>query len=207
MLRVSRSGYYQFIQEKPSKRRQENERLLFQIKQIHAESRQIYGSPRIWAELRARGESCSRKRVCRLMKRSFIAAKMKKRFKITTRANAEAIVAPNLLQQKFTASRLNQHWVADLTSISTSEGWLYVAVILDLFSRSIVGMAMKERMNTDLVVTNTISCIGLPHTFLCSPISSCLSGNRPCISILSQGVDFLLILCFDQQTLTKYPKG
>lgn len=153
VLEVSRSGYYQFIKAKPSKCCQENERLLAEIKEIHAESRQIYGSPRIWAELRARGESCSRKRVCRLMKLAGIAAKMNKRFKVTTRANPEAAVAPNLLQQNFTASRPNQHWVADFSYILTDEGWLYLAVILDLFSRSIVGMAMKERMTTELVTS------------------------------------------------------
>lgn len=97
VLRVSRSGYYQFIKAKPSRGYQEDKRLLSQIKQIHVVgSRQIYGSRRIWAELRARGESCSRKWVCRLMKLAGIVSKMNKRFKITTRANPATVVAPKI---------------------------------------------------------------------------------------------------------------
>lgn len=151
MLGVSRSGYYQFINAKPSKRDRENECLLSEIKEIHAMSRHTYGSPRICVELRARGKSCSRKRVCRLMKAANIAAKMKKRFKITTTADPKSAAAPNLLKQKFTASRPNQHWVADMTYIPTQEGWLYVAIVLDLFSCSIVGMDMQAHMSTELV--------------------------------------------------------
>jgi putative transposase len=86
-----------------------------------------------------------------LLKKAGIIAKMKKRFKVTTKANPKAIPAPNLLQQDFTAEKPNQRWVADFTYVATQEGWLYVATVLDLFSRRIVGLAMSDRMTTDLV--------------------------------------------------------
>jgi putative transposase len=149
---VSRSGYYQFIKVELSCREKENMRLLKKIKVIHAESRQTYGSPRVHAVLRRQDDPCSRKRVARLMRLAGIAAKMKKRFKITTQANPKASPAPNLLRQNFTAEVPNQRWVTDITYIATAEGWLYVAAVLDLFSRRIVGLAMSERMTVDLVI-------------------------------------------------------
>lgn len=153
VLRVSRSGYYKFIHAKQSARVQENERLYRAIKKIYDASRQTYGSPRIYSELQEAGEECSRKRVARIMKNNGIAAKMKRRFKITTRTNSQAIFSPNLLQQDFVASKPNQRWVADLTYVATEEGWLYVAAVLDLFSRRIVGLSMGERMTSDLVIS------------------------------------------------------
>lgn len=152
MFNVSRSGYYKFAYAEPADRVKEDKRLSEKIKVIHKESRETYGSPRIHAELHALGETCSRKRVARLMKESGIAAKMKKRFKVTTKANPKAKVAPNLLEQDFTADAPNQRWAADFTYVATQEGWLYVAVILDLFSRKVVGLAMHERMTADLVL-------------------------------------------------------
>ena len=149
---VSRSGYYQYLKAPPSGRAQENERLLFKIRTIHEDSRGTYGSPRIWAELREQGESCSRKRVSKIMKIIGIEAKMKRRFKVTTRANPKAAVAPNLLEQDFISKEPNQRWVADFTYIATQEGWLYVATVLDLFSRRIIGLAMSERMTDELVI-------------------------------------------------------
>ncbi len=148
---VSRSGYYNFSKRTLSRRAQDVEQLLVKIKAIHQASRQTYGSPRIYAELREMGETCSRKRVARIMKSAGIAAKMNKRFKVTTRANPHARAAPNLLKQDFTAQAPNQRWVADFTYVATQEGWLYVATVLDLFSRRIVGLAMSDRMTTDLV--------------------------------------------------------
>jgi putative transposase len=151
MLNISRSGYYDFIKREPSKRTNEDKELLNKINEIHSKSRQTYGSPRVHAALKLEGEKCSRKRVARLMKKEGIQAKMKKRFKITTRANPKAKPAPNLLQQDFTAQQSNQRWVADITYVVTAEGWLYVAAVLDLFSRKIIGLAMNERMTADLV--------------------------------------------------------
>jgi putative transposase len=152
MFEVSRSGYYQFIHARPSARSKENERLLEKIKAAHKASRATYGSPRIHAELCSQGESCSRKRVAKIMKKAGIEAKMKKRFKVTTKANPNAKAAPNLLKQDFAADAPNQRWVADFTYVATAEGWLYVAIVLDLFSRKIVGLAMEERMTADLVI-------------------------------------------------------
>ena len=141
---VSRSGYYQFIKGRLSKRKEENKRLLIKIKACHDASRHTYGSPRIHADLRENGETCSRKRVSKIMQQEGIAAKMKRQFKVTTKANPEAIPAPNLLAQNFTAETPNQRWVADFTYVSTMEGWLYVATVLDLFSRRIVGLSMSD---------------------------------------------------------------
>lgn len=154
VLKASRSSYYRFLHAKPTRQAQEEERLLFKIKASYEASRQTYGSPRIWAELRESGELCSRKRVSKIMKKYEIVAKMKKRFKkVTTRANPKAIAAPNVLQQDFSARFPNQRWVADFTYVRTQEGWLYVATVLDLFSRRIVGLAMSERMTDDLVIS------------------------------------------------------
>lgn len=150
---VSRSGYYQFIKGRLSKRKEENKRLLIKIKACHDASRHTYGSPRIHADLRENGETCSRKRVSKIMQQEGIAAKMKRQFKVTTKANPEAIPAPNLLAQNFTAETPNQRWVADFTYVSTMEGWLYVATVLDLFSRRIVGLSMSDRMTTNLVTS------------------------------------------------------
>jgi putative transposase len=151
VFNVSSSGYYRFLKTPLSRRGQANKELLLKIKEAHQRSRGVYGSPRICKELRAQGESCSRKRIARLMREGDIVAKMKRRFKVTTRANPKASAAPNLLQQKFMAEQPNQRWVADITLVATGEGWLYVAAVLDLFSRCIVGLAMSERMTSDLV--------------------------------------------------------
>ena len=151
MFQVSRSGYYRFVTSKPSTREVENIRLLEKIKVIHQANRQVYGSPRIHGELCLEGENCSRKRVAKLMKKEGLQAKMKRRFKVTTQVDPLAKKAPNLLLQNFTSEKPNQRWVADMTYVATAEGWLYVAAILDLFSRRIVGLAMSERMTADLV--------------------------------------------------------
>jgi transposase InsO family protein len=152
MLQVSRSGYYRYAKAEPSKRTKENELLLEKIKEVHKKSRQTYGSPRIHADLKAQGEPYSRKRIARIMRQEGIQAKMKKRFKKTTIVNPKASTAPNLLNQNFTADKANQRWVADITYIATAEGWLYVAAVLDLFSRRIIGLSMSDRMTSDLVI-------------------------------------------------------
>lgn len=151
LLGVSASGYYRYLAAPVSARKQDEQRLLQRIWIIHQSSRQTYGSPRIHAELRAQGETCSRQRVARLMQQVGIKAKMCKGFKKTTHVNPQAQAAPNRLQQDFTAPLPNQRWVADITFVATLEGWLYVAAVLDLFSRRIIGLAMSERMTADLV--------------------------------------------------------
>jgi putative transposase len=139
-------------QEKVSKRQQENAELLKAIEAIFVKSRQTYGSPRIHATLLAQGFRCSRPRVARLMKQVGIAAKMRRLFKRTTRVDNKALAAPNLLQQDFTALQPNQKWVSDISYVRTLEGWLYVAVVLDLFSRKVVGLSMGESLHTSLVL-------------------------------------------------------
>jgi len=153
VLEISRSGYYRYGKDGLSKRAQENIRILAKIKIIAKESRQTYGSPRIHAELLARGLSCSRPRVARIIKAAGIKAKMSRLFKRTTRANPKAVVVPNLLNQEFKAQAPNQKWLSDISYIRTLEGWLYLAVVLDVFSRKIVGVARGPSLHTQLVTT------------------------------------------------------
>lgn len=150
-LEVSRSGYYAWRSRQPSQRRQANQELVEHIKQVHRDSRQTYGSPRVHAELRERGIHCNKKRVARLMRLHGIRAKQRRRYKVTTRANPRRPVAENLLDRNFKAEKPNQKWVADITYVSTREGWLYLATVLDVFSRQIIGWSMSDRLKTDLV--------------------------------------------------------
>lgn len=153
VLGVSRSGYHRFLKAKPSAREGENKKLLEKICHIHQESYGTYGSPRIHAELKARGENCSRRRVARLMKNEGITAKMVKRFKRTTKQSENpSFVAPDLIQQEFKALEPNEAWVSDITFIATQDGWVYCSIILDLFSRKVVGLSLDIRMTADLVL-------------------------------------------------------
>lgn len=153
VLGVSKSGYYRFLKAKPSLRAQSNQRLIEKIKRIHQSSYETYGSPRIHAELLAMGESCSRPRVARLMKAEKIVAKMHKKFKKTTQQSSKPyFVGDDLIQQEFTADQPNEAWVSDITYILTQEGWIYCAMILDLFSRKIVGLSIDSRMTAELVL-------------------------------------------------------
>lgn len=151
LLRVSPSAYYAWRQRRPSRRQTENERLVGEIRQIHQGSYETYGSPRIHAELQAQGIPCNRKRVERLMRLHQIRALYKRRRRHTTDSAHNLPVAPNLLDQDFTADTPNRKWVGDISYIWTAEGWLYLAAIMDLFSRKIVGWAMGSRSNRHLV--------------------------------------------------------
>lgn len=130
----------------------EDQRLLEKIKLIHVSKKGRYGSPRIHAELKAQGEHCSRKRVARLMNQNGIEAKHKRKFKATTDSQHRFPTAPNLLEQNFMVSEPNRVWTADISYCWTAEGWIYLAVVLDLYSRKIVGWAMNKRMTRDLVI-------------------------------------------------------
>lgn len=152
-LGVVRSGYYKYIKKQPSKWQVENEELLQTIRAIFKMSRRTYGSPRIHAELIAQGFKCSRQRVARIMRKDGLEAKMKRVFKRTTRVDSRRPAAANLLQQDFTAPCPNQKWVADITYVKTQEGWLYVSVIMDLFSRKVVGLVMSDTLHADLVLS------------------------------------------------------
>lgn len=129
-----------------------NQRLLAAIKQVHQESAGIYGSPRITQELRKQGWRCGENRVARVMRAHGVAANVVRRFRSTTRRNPAHAVAPNLLQRDFKADRPDAIWLADITYIPTEEGWLYLAVVMDLYSRRIVGWAMDRRMTAALTV-------------------------------------------------------
>jgi transposase InsO family protein len=152
VLGVSRSGYYAWRERSPSERQQADERLLAAIRREHAVSRQTYGSPRIHAALQRQGFEVGRKRIARLMQANGIVGKVPRRKRPVTTKRAEgALVAPNLLAQDFTASRPNQKWLADITYVDTAEGWLYLALVMDLFARPIVGWSMAEHMQAVLV--------------------------------------------------------
>lgn len=153
VLGVSRSGYYAYRQRKPSLREQEQAQLTQKIQAIFLQSRGTYGSPRIHAELRAQSIFCSRPRVARLMKKAGIEAKMQRLFKRTTQVDAKKIPATNVLNQDFSASRPNEKWASDISYIQTLEGWLYIAVVIDLFSRKVVGLSMSDSLHTPLVIT------------------------------------------------------
>ena len=152
VLDVARSGYYAWKPEKTGPRAQENQALVERIRKEFTTSRQTYGSPRIWAALQGQGMACGRHRVARLMRREGIRPKKRCRWHpITTQRQAGVIPAPNHLNQDFSATLPNTKWVGDFTYIDTAEGWLYLAVVLDLFSRKVVGWSMAEQMDTALV--------------------------------------------------------
>jgi putative transposase len=151
MLEVSPSGYHDWRDRPESDRSRENKRLTAKIKQYHQQSRAIYGSPKIHEDLIAEDETCSVNRVARLMKVADIKSKMARKFVITTDSKNTMQPAPDLLKRQFTVDRHNKAWVSDTTFIPTRQGWLYLAVILDLFSRQVIGWAMGTRNNTELV--------------------------------------------------------
>jgi len=152
VLEVSRSGYYAWTGRPPSRRAETSARLVDQIRVVHAESRQLYGAPRVHAELADRGESCGRKRVARLMRQAGIQARTVRKFRVTTQSSHQWPIAPNLLGRRFTATAPNRVWLADITYVRTSEGWLYLAAIVDVFSRYVVGWAMGDNLEGDLAV-------------------------------------------------------
>ena len=152
ILEVSPSGYYAWLHRPESNRVRENRRLVVEIKAIHKENRGVYGSPRIHEELKEREIHVSKNRVARLMRENGICAKQKKKYKATTDSNHNHPVAPNLLDRNFEADGPNQKWLADITFIPTSEGWLYLAAILDLYSKLVVGWSMSSRMTKKLVL-------------------------------------------------------
>jgi transposase InsO family protein len=151
VLLVSRSGYYAWEKRPDSLRRQENARLAHAVQGVYEDEKQRIGSPRITKRLRASGYTVSRNRIARIMRANGWRAKGVKKFKATTNSRHHLPVAPNLLQQNFSAIRPNEKYVSDITYIWTHEGWLYLAVVLDLYSRYVVGWAMSERMTASLV--------------------------------------------------------
>lgn len=152
MLDVSVSGYYAWCKRPPSQHSRKDAELVDQIKRVFQANRGVYGSPRVHAELQAQEIKCARKRVARLMREQELCARRPRHRTVTTISDPEAQAAPNLLQREFSAELPNTKWVADTTYIWTVEGWLYLAVVLDLFSRMIVGWSMAATQDATLVV-------------------------------------------------------
>lgn len=152
VLGVSRSGYYAWSRRGSSRRARQDADLSRRVRTIHAASRGTYGVPRIHAELAAQGIHVAKKRIARLMARAGIRGVCRRRSWRTTRRNDRARPAPDLVQRKFTAARPNQLWVADITYVPTCEGSVYLAVVLDVFSRKVVGWALETTLRTELVL-------------------------------------------------------
>lgn len=151
MLEVSTSGYYDWLDKPESARSVKNRQLVEKIKHYHQRSRELYGSPKIHRDLVDEGEKCSVNRVARLMKVANIKSKMSRKFVVTTNSKNTLQPAPDLVQRRFKVDEPDKTWVSDTTFIATREGWLYLAVIIDLFSRQVIGWAMSTKNNTPLV--------------------------------------------------------
>lgn len=168
-LQVSTSGYYAWRRRGESRRAQENRALVVEIKALHSESKRTYGSPRIYRELKKRGVRCSENRVARLMRASGLRTKQARRFRATTDSRHDLPVAKNTLDRQFVPAAPNQAWAADITYVWTREGWLYLAVVMDLYSRRIVGFSMQKTLRRRLVL---------------DALKMALGGRRPPVGLL-----------------------
>jgi len=160
LLKVSRSGFYAWKSRPESQRVKTDCILRPKIHQIHEQSKGVYGSPRICAELKELGHHHGRHKIARLMRLEGLRGCPQRRFKVTTQSDPSHPVAKNLLKQDFTAKRPNQRWAADMTYISTQQGWLYLAIVMDLYSRRIVGWSMDRWMGRQLVVDALLMALG-----------------------------------------------
>jgi putative transposase len=160
-LRVSASGYYAWRVRAESDRTVYDRELTRAIRRIHAESDGTYGSPRIHADLQAEGFNCGRVKVARLMRKAGLKGCPKRRFRVTSRGGH--VTASNLLEQDFSAERTNRRWASDTTFIWTGQGWLYLAVVMDLYSRRIVGWSMSRRNSRHLVLNALSMALGQRH--------------------------------------------
>jgi putative transposase len=152
VLEVSSSGYYAWLNRFASSRDLANKELTELIRASHTKNRKVYGSPRITKDLREAGLKCSKNRVAAIMRDKKIVAKTTRRFKVTTNSDHKLPVAPNLVNQNFVAERPDQLWTSDITYIWTHEGWLYLAVVLDVCTRMIVGWSVSNRMTVELII-------------------------------------------------------
>ena len=151
LLEVSRSGFYAWQGRKPSRRQREDERLKVAIKAVHQRSRESYGVRRLQPELAAEGFPAGRDRIARLRQDLGLRCRQKRKFRATTNSKHSLPVAENVLNQTFTPKAPDEIWLTDITYVATDEGWLYLAVIIDLYSRKVIGWAMSERMTATLV--------------------------------------------------------
>ena len=152
VLGVSRSGYYAWARREESARAREDRVLAGEIRAVHEASRERYGSPRVHADLRGRGRRHGRKRIARLMREMGLSARRRRRFKRTTDSTHALPVAANLLERRFSAAAPDRIWLADITYIWTEEGWLYLAVVPDLFTRRVVGWGMADHLGQELAL-------------------------------------------------------
>jgi putative transposase len=159
VLKVSRSGFYAWCRRPPSNRTRANDRLLQQIRRVHLASRENYGAIKTWQALRVLGETCSLNRVARLRQAHGIEARRLRRFRSAYAGRTSNPTVPNLLDRDFAAPQPDRIWAGDVTFISTREGWLYLAVLIDLYSRRVVGWSMGERLNEPLVTAALIMAI------------------------------------------------
>jgi putative transposase len=152
VLEVASSGYYAWRGRGPSRRAQANERLLVEIRACHGKSRGTYGSPRIHRTLSSSQRRVSKHRIARLMQVCGIRSKHRRKYRVTTQSNHRRPIAENVLSRQFVATQPNRVWVGDITFILTGEGWFYLAVLIDLFSRTVVGWSMGDRVNDELTL-------------------------------------------------------
>jgi transposase InsO family protein len=160
LLKVSKSGYYDWVCREPSKQAKANQELAQAIKKEFEEHKSRYGSIRIARSLRAKGIIAGRHRIRKVMKAQGLCAKATKKYRATSKNPVSANVAPNLLQQDFSSSQINKIWVSDITYLWTTDGWFYLAVVLDVFSRRVIGWKLSKRMTADIVVDALEMSIG-----------------------------------------------
>jgi putative transposase len=152
VLKVSRSGYYRWLKRKPSRRALDNQRLDAEIREIYDGSKGRYGSPKITRELRDRGRKVGKNRVARRMRKAGLRSKVRRKYRVTTDSKHNLPVAPNLLERNFSTAAPDKVWVSDITYLATKTGWLYLTVIIDLFSRMVVGWALSSSLSHEMVV-------------------------------------------------------
>jgi putative transposase len=191
VLGVSKAGYYAWLQRRASAHTMADAALLKRVRTIHASSRQTYGAPRIHADLRGRGERHSRKRIARLMREAgLVGASHRRGGPVTTRRDKDARPAPDLVDRNFSATAPNQLWVADITYVPTAAGFLYLAVVLDAWSRKIVGWSMANHLRTELVLDAMAMAVGqrrpkdvIHHSDQGSQLGFNRSSQRQCVQI------------------------
>jgi putative transposase len=187
VLGASRSGYYAWSRRAPSAAAERRQTLIQRIRQAHVDSRQIYGAPRIHRELQARGVRCAKNTVAKLMRQAAIRSKTQRRFVVrTTDSRHPHPIAPNRLNRSFAQASPNQAWVADITYIATAEGWLYLAVVLDLYSRRVVGWATGDSLAAELC---------------CRALRMAIESRAPKVGVLHHSDRGVQYACLEFQTL------
>lgn len=199
-MQGSRSGYYAWRRRLESPRQREDRQLVAEIKTLHKKSKKTYGSPRIHAELRSKGVRCGEKRVSRLMRENGIRAKQTPRFRVTTQSKHSYPAAENILSRSFQVAKPNGCWVSDMTYVRTGEGWLYLAAVMDLFHRQIVGWCMSASLEKSITLNALQMAIdrrnpppGLLHhsdrgvQYACEDYQSLLKSNAMICSMSRKG--------------------